>query len=891
MFPAAARGAEAPAPGQVPAAVFDGQKTAWHGFDRYDFFMDEDTLAIKTAGGDAKGQRRCIVVCPKTAAPGNPWSWRGCYWDHQPQTEIELLRRGFHIAYITADASLKPDKKWDAWYEFLTDKHGLSRKPAFIGMSRGGEYAYSWATAHPDRVSCIYADNPGGNREMLSRLGDLARNNVPLLQVCGSIDPILGKFGLTIETLYQQFGGRITMMIKEGAGHHPHSLRNPKPIADFIEQSCQPSAGTPPDLVGARFAKTCFYSSENSYRDFPDEGTRVTCRGPAFTECYDRYAFELGGVEGTIDVIIPRTAAPGKPWVFRAGFAARDAVVDLALLAKGFHIVTGPVPYNADGPLHAHWDAVYKQLIGHGFSSKPVMEGAGGAAGEVYAWAIENPDKVCCVYAENPVLRSKMSKTPPLDQLAPLARAGVPLLHVCGSLDPWLESQTRVAEKRYKELGGQLTVIVKEGEGHYPLAPRDLEPVLDFITKAQGASLMAKTVAGTIASSSGAKLAAEEPAASSSAPKLPGVSAAMQAAVEAGEVSGVVTVVATKDKVLHCEATGLADLATKEPMQPDSLFWIASMTKPITAVALLMLQDEGRLDVAAPVAKYIPEFAALKTPSGQPANLTIAQLMTHTSGLGEAYGAEAAKARTLADLIPLFLAAPMQYEPGARWKYTQSGINTAARIVEIVSSLPFDVFVQRRILDPLGMDHTTFYPARKPSARLVIACKKNRTTGALEAAPPLAGFGVEGRPPLGNGGLFSTGPDYARFCQMLLAGGTFGGKRYLSPAAMTLLTTVQTGSLPTGFFQVPALADYGANYGWGIGTCILRAPHPGVAGMLSAGTFGHGGAWGTQAWIDPVRGVAYVLMIQRPDLGNSDASDLRRAFQQAAVDALWRRTP
>ncbi len=967
MLAWAARGAETLA----PPAVFDGQKTSWHGFDRYDFLIDEDTLAIKAADadakGDVKGQRRCIVVCPKVAAPGKPWSWRGCYWDHEPQTEIELLRRGFHVAYITANATLKPDQKWDAWYEFLTVKHGLSTKPAFIGMSRGGEYSYSWATAHPDRVACIYADNPGGNREMLMRLGELARNDVPLLQVCGSIDPILGKFGLTIEALYQQFGGRVTMMIKEGAGHHPHSLRDPKPIADFIEQSLRPPAGAPPGFIGARFTKTRYYSIENSYRDYPEEGTRITCRGPGFAECYDRYAFELGGVEGTIDVIVPRTAAPGNPWVFRVGFAGRDAVVDLALLAKGFHIVTAPVPYNADGPLRAHWDAVYKHLTSHGFSSKPVMEGAGGAAGEVYAWAIENPDKVCCVYAENPVLRSKMSKTSPLDQLAPLAKAGVPLLHVCGSLDPWLDSQTRVAEKRYSDLGGRITVILKQNEGHYPLAPKDLGPVLDFISgnalagapssapaaargktrvacvgasitfgagiagretncyparmqgllgagydvrnfgvngctmlkhgdspywnadaykealafnpdivvidlggndskpqnwkykdefdadaramiasfrqlaakprvlvclpmpafevmwgineqvytnelipmlrqaavethselvdlhspfldkeawfadhihpNAEGAALMTKIIGGIIAFNSEAGADAGESAVRTSAPKLPGVSAAMRAAVEAGDVSGAVTVVVTKDKVLHCEATGLADLATREPMQPDSLFWIASMTKPVTAVALLMLQDEGRLDVTAPVAKYIPEFAGLETPSGRPANLTIAQLMTHTSGLGEGERRAAARARTLAELVPLFLAAPMQYEPGARWQYTQSGINTAARIVEIVSGLPFDVFVQRRILDPLGMSHTTFYPARRPSAHLVVGCNKNRATGALEAAPPPAGFGVEDRPPLGNGGLFSTGPDYARFCQMLLAGGTFGGNR------------------------------------------------------------------------------------------------------------------
>ena len=185
------------------------------------------------------------------------------------------------------------------------------------------------------------------------------------------------------------------------------------------------------------------------------------------------------------------------------------------------------------------------------------------------------------------------------------------------------------------------------------------------------------------------------------------------------------------------------------------------------------------------------------------------------------------------------------------------------RIVEIVSGLSFDAFVQKRILDPLGMKNTTFYPHEKPAGHQVVAYTKNRTTGALEAAPPPGGFGVGGHPPLGNGGLFSTGPDYARFCQMLLAGGSLGGKRYLSPEAMKLLMTVQTGDLPTGFFQSAEFGNHGTNYGWGIGTCILRAPHPGVAAMLSPGTFGHGGAWGTQAWIDPARGVAYILMVQR----------------------------
>jgi len=465
---------------------FTGDKTSWHGFDRYDFFLDEANLAITPAEGKnpAAGQRRCIVVVPKEVAAGKPWSWQGCYWDHEPQAEVELLKRGFHIAYITADGNLRPDKKWDAWYEFLTEQHGLSKKPAFIGMSRGGEYAYTWGTTHPDKVSCIYADNTGCNSDALAKLELLARNDVPLLHVCGSLDPLLARFSDTIETIYHQFGGRISVMIKEGAGHHPHSLRDPKPIADFIVESVQRAGGPAPlpPFEGRSVTRSSYYSLESSYRNFPSERNYVTCRGPLFTECYDRYEIRLG-FPGAVSVIVPKRAAPGKPWAFRANSVPRDGVVDQALLARGFHIVVGPVGYNIDGPVQSEWDTFYKQLTDNGFSKKPVLEGDGGAAGEAYAWAIANPDKVSCVYGENPVLRSNMSKSPLLDSLGPLAKAGVPLLHVCGSLDPWLNDQTRVAEKRYKELGGQITVIVKEGAGHNPLAPADAQPVVDFIIK------------------------------------------------------------------------------------------------------------------------------------------------------------------------------------------------------------------------------------------------------------------------------------------------------------------------------------------------------------------------------------------------------------------------
>lgn len=375
-------------------------------------------------------------------------------------------------------------------------------------------------------------------------------------------------------------------------------------------------------------------------------------------------------------------------------------------------------------------------------------------------------------------------------------------------------------------------------------------------------------------------------AASVVTPTLAGVGAAMQEGITRNEIAGAVTLVVSKDRILHLESTGFADVAAKRPMSPDTLFWIASMTKPITAAAILMLQDEGKLRVTDPVAKHLPEFARLKAPSGQPANLTIVQLLNHTSGLGEATGPAEKQARTLAELVPLWLAAPMQYEPGARWQYCQSGINAAGRVVEVVSGLGFDAFLQRHLFNPLGMSNTTFYPSDEQRTRLVTAYAKNKDTGALDPAPPRADFGLRTQPPKGNGGLFSTAPDYARFCQMLLSGGTLAGRRYLSADAIKFLATPQTGDLPTGFFQNETFGKRGTNYGWGLGTCVLRAPHEGVASMLSPGTYGHGGAWGTQAWIDPDKGVAYVLMVQRSNFPNSDASEVRRQFQQAAADAL-----
>jgi len=350
----------------------------------------------------------------------------------------------------------------------------------------------------------------------------------------------------------------------------------------------------------------------------------------------------------------------------------------------------------------------------------------------------------------------------------------------------------------------------------------------------------------------------------------------MRKAVDSKEVSGAVTLVASAEGITHLDATGLADIAKNIPMRPDTIFWIASMTKPVTATAILMLQDEGKLSVDDLVEKHLPEFANLKTKTGEPAKLTIRHLLTHSSGMSELSGTESQGIKTLAELMPLYVAKPVQFTPGSKWAYCQSGINTAGRIVEVASGLSLPDFFERRLFSPLGMKDTTFYLTTEQLPRYATSYKKTEQ-GELQVADT---FGLGGskatnreRFPAANGGLFSTAPDYARFARMILRGGELDGKRYVKPESVKLMTTLQSGDLKTGF--TPGCA-------WGLGWCLVQEPQ-GVTEMLSAGTFGHGGAFGTQAWIDAKANRAYILMVQRANFANSDNSPVRKAFQQAAT--------
>jgi CubicO group peptidase (beta-lactamase class C family) len=359
-------------------------------------------------------------------------------------------------------------------------------------------------------------------------------------------------------------------------------------------------------------------------------------------------------------------------------------------------------------------------------------------------------------------------------------------------------------------------------------------------------------------------------------PEIQSVTDAAKAYVTKQEVAGVVTLVTNREKILHLSAVGDADIESKKPMAIDTMFWIASMTKPITGAAIMMLQDEGKLNVDDPVEKYIPELAEMKTADGKVHKLTLKHLLTHSSGLSEAPNDQAANAKTLSEVIPLFAKKPLQFEPGSKWQYCQSGINSLGRIIEVASGQPLQDFFQKRLFDPLGMKDTTFFPNADQQKRIVTAYKF--ADGKLTPVSSMALFDPKrpNRYPAANGGLYSTAPDYARFAQMLLNNGSLDGKQYLKPESVKFYSSVLSGDLKTGFTE---------GNGWGMAVCVVRQPQ-GVSAMLSPGSYGHGGAWGTQAWIDPVKGLAYILMVQRANFPNSDASDLRKDFQAAAAAAL-----
>lgn len=370
----------------------------------------------------------------------------------------------------------------------------------------------------------------------------------------------------------------------------------------------------------------------------------------------------------------------------------------------------------------------------------------------------------------------------------------------------------------------------------------------------------------------------------------PQVAPALQQFVDDHTIAGAVTLVVGKEGVKSLESVGLRDLSAKDPMPKDAMFWIASMTKPMTSMALMMLVEEGKLSIEDPVEKHLPEFkgqmlvadktadhTVLKKPSRP---ITIKDLLTHTSGLiGKSpLEASALDKLTLREAVLTYALSPLTFEPGSKWSYCNPGINTLGRLVEVASGKPFEVFMRERLFTPLGMKDSTFWPNNEQLSRLATSYKPKADNTGLEAttvtylSPVL---GDHKRMPMPAGGLFSCARDLARIYQMVLNEGTLEGHRYLKAETLKLMTTNQLGDLPK--------VSFAEGMNMGLGFHIVKTPQ-GVTESLSPGSFGHGGAYGTQAWIDPSRGLAIVLLIQRAGLPNSDQSEMRRVLQKTAIE-------
>jgi CubicO group peptidase (beta-lactamase class C family) len=365
---------------------------------------------------------------------------------------------------------------------------------------------------------------------------------------------------------------------------------------------------------------------------------------------------------------------------------------------------------------------------------------------------------------------------------------------------------------------------------------------------------------------------------------------ALQHFVDNDVITGAVTAVVGPDGIIAIEAFGLADVAKKRSMSKDSMFWIASMTKPMTAMGVMMLVEDGKVKLDDPLEKFVPEFKGIqvKTAQGLVAPkrvVTVKDLLTHSSGIDTgAVTPAGAPIDTLpfAEMCVAYAKKPLVNEPGSQWTYNNNGINLLGRIIEVASGKPFADFMEERLFEPLGMDNTTFWPNLDHMDVLAKPYSKSKDSGELVEAKntrfsePLHD---PKRTALASGGLYSCAKDLGNLYQMLLNGGELGGKRYLKAATLKQMTSNQLGDLPK--------VSFAPGMHMGLGFHIVHAPQE-VTESLSAGTFGHGGAFGTQAWIDPVKKRAYVLLIQRTDLKNGDQSEIRREFQKAASEAYAR---
>ena len=384
-----------------------------------------------------------------------------------------------------------------------------------------------------------------------------------------------------------------------------------------------------------------------------------------------------------------------------------------------------------------------------------------------------------------------------------------------------------------------------------------------------------------------------------SSTRLQRINELMQRNIDEGNFAGAVTLVARHGHIIHFESHGMMDRGEKKPMTNDVIFRIMSMTKPMVGVSIMMLVEEGKLRLNDRVSKFIPEFKDLEVamplpdppkspfspPSDTPAEprfytmpadreVTVRDLLTHTSGvvcgpisMSQQEKVKFKQGETLADYIPRLGSVPLEFQPGTKWAYSaEAGIDTLARIVEIVSERKFDEFLRDRLFGPLGMKDTFFYPVETLSSR--IATLYQKTPGGLQKQNEMP-F-VNGTYLSGGGGLFSTAEDYLQFGQMLANGGQLDGKRILGRRTVEIMSSIHIpDTLP------------GRNPGEAYGFTVRVISNPGAADTaLSIGSFGWSGAFGTHFWVDPKEKIVAVLMTQGGSI------ELTVDFEMAVMQAF-----
>jgi len=381
-----------------------------------------------------------------------------------------------------------------------------------------------------------------------------------------------------------------------------------------------------------------------------------------------------------------------------------------------------------------------------------------------------------------------------------------------------------------------------------------------------------------------------------------------QGEFDKGAIPGAVLLVARDGKTVFLQAIGYQDREKRIPMERDAIFRIASMTKPITSVAVMMLAEEGKIDLLAPVSQYLPEFKGVKvgvekmdSSTGKPAlsledaqsQMTVQDLLRHTSGLvygpfgnslvHQAYN----KAnlfdnnQTLAEFVTKLSKLPLAHQPGKVWEYGMS-IDVLGRIVEVVSGMPLNRFFEERITKPLGMPDTAFYSAAAQAPRLA-ELQVDPATGKRPGASSVENLTKEKQKWFsGGGGLLSTASDYGRFCQMLLNGGDLNGVRLLSPKTIAVMTSDQLPpSIPrSGFEDMAPTLEMGQSFGLGFAVRTDAGRNP-LSG--SVGDYFWGGAYGTYFWVDPQEKLFAVMMVQMPF---PQSGTYRRAFRELVYGAL-----